>query len=54
MGLILELILLREFLENKIETLAIYKLIKLLYNYRYFEREDYSKYLLKKLIVYLR
>jgi len=43
-GSILELILLREFLENKVETLAIYKPIKSMYNYRYFEKGDYPRY----------
>ena len=35
------------FLENKVETLVIYKLIKSAYNNRYFERGDYSKYVEK-------
>ena len=30
------------YLENKIETLVIYKLIKLEYNDRYFKRGDYQ------------
>ena len=33
------------FLENKVETLSTYKLIKSMYNDRYFERGDYPKYL---------
>ena len=32
-----------EFLENEVETLAIYKFIKSTYMERYFEREDYPK-----------
>ena len=32
------------FLENEVETLAIYKLIKSVYNNRYFEKGDYPKY----------
>jgi len=42
-------------LENKVENLAIYKLINLVYIYRYFEREDFSGYSSReKLISHLR
>ena len=43
------------FLENKVETLAIHRLIKLAYNYRYFEKGNYSKYSSReRLTTYLR
>ena len=54
-GSILELTLLRDFLENKVETIAIYKLIKSAYNYRYFEKGNCPKYSNKeRLAAYLR
>ena len=48
MRLSLKLILLKELLKNKVGTLTIYKLIKLMHNYRYFKRKNHLKYLSKK------
>ena len=47
-GSILELILWRKFLKNNVENLAIFMLIKSIYNHRYFERGDYPKYSSRK------
>ena len=44
MGSIFKINISKGFLENKVETLAIYKLIISTYMKRYFERGDYRNY----------